>query len=242
MDDEQEQMMLDIKNRRRKNRRAKGNENDKRDLIDEQNELKDFMKMHHNLRVKKATDLFRKQLAQFEQDNLVDEFTQRTDALIQKQRMDRLKQQERIKLEMQRRKRNQLNDLKTVDEDKINQKYAELEQKVFKLQFQNWLNHLLQTNTVSNVPVSYQTTVSRQTDEKRDALNELDLEEQSAKERLELEYQEKEEKAEQELKRKQEAERNAREMSKDELDLLHAAHQVQWDRTLDLTCWILSFN
>ena len=88
---------------------------------------------------------------------------------------------------------------------------------------------MFQTNTASNVPVSYQTTVDRQTDEKRNALDELDMEEQSAKERLELEHLEKEEKAEQELKRKQDAERNAREMSKDELDLLQAAHQAQWD-------------
>ena len=67
------------------------------------------------------------------------------------------------------------------------------------------------------------------------------MENQSAKERLTLEHEQKKAKAEQELKRKQEAERNAREMSKDELDLLQAAHQARWDCTF-VFCSLLSFN
>ena len=68
------------------------------------------------------------------------------------------------------------------------------------------------------MPVSCQTTLD-------EAINELDLEEQKEKERLSGEQETQQEKQEQELKRKQEAERNARVMTSDELELLQAAHK-----------------
>ena len=79
------------------------------------------------------------------------------------------------------------------------------------------------------MPVSYQTTLD-------EAINELDLEEQNEKERLSGEQETQQEKQEQELKRKQEAERNARVMTSDELELLQAAHQgMRFETVLFLT-------
>ena len=82
------------------------------------------------------------------------------------------------------------------------------------------------------MPVSYHTTLD-------EAINELDLEEQKEKERLNDEQSTEQEKQEQELKRKQEAERNARVMTSDELELLQAAHQGKRLKRLVDLCFLL---
>ena len=135
MDAEKDQVILDIKNRRRKKRREKGETDEQLDLIDENKEIADFLKLHHNLRVKKTKDLYKQEMARFEQDSVLDEFTQRTDLLVNKQRADRLKQQQKMKQEMMRRKRAKLNELKKIDEEAINQKYADIETKVREITF-----------------------------------------------------------------------------------------------------------
>ena len=135
LDQEKETVTMNIRNRRRKKRREKLAETEdplyeQRDINDENREVRDFLTAHHNIKIKAAKDIYRDHLAKFEQDGLLDEFSQQADLMADRQRAERLKQQKKLQEAMMRRRRKQLNELKAVDEALIKDQFSDVNDKV----------------------------------------------------------------------------------------------------------------
>lgn len=135
LDQEKESVTVNIRNRRRKKRREKLAEAEdplfeQRDINDENREVRDFLTAHHNMKIKAAKDIYTSHLAKFEQDGLLDEFNQQADLMADRQRAERLKQQKKLQETMMRRRRKQLNELKTVDEAHIKDQFSGINDKV----------------------------------------------------------------------------------------------------------------